>query len=689
MVFSLILAGLAAGSAASFLSDKYALKRPKFPFFSIKKAIVDVPQEESGTKPKSMSVAEAEAAHQQGVSLGAAGLFAVGAFTTPTIAWVGLLMLGYNATYMLRKIRHSLHKQANLSVVCLDFLSISFAILLGFFFTAALLFGMVFTASRLTAKTEREAQADFSRIFGELSDTAWLLQDGIEVEVPLSSLNEKDVIVVHSGNMIPVDGHIVAGEGMVDQHLLTGESQPVEKKTGDEVLTSTLLLAGSVQIRVYKKGSETITGQIAKTLEHAASFKHKVESRGEYLTEKGAFYTLLASGLTLPFLGINQAVAISYSGFGYQMRMAAPLMVLNYLRIVSRNGILVKDGRVLDTLHVVDTVIFDKTGTLTEDVPQVERVIACDSFTERQLLQYAASAEQRQKHPIAQAIIDYAQQQNIILLNLEHSEYAIGHGLQATLVEEQNGEAFQIKIGSQRFIQSSGIKLPEPIALIQKEADDKGYSVVYVACEQGQLIGAIELRPVLRPQASDSIAALNKLGMRVYIISGDREKTTRHLAQSLGIDNYFAETLPQDKAKHVEMLQARGHKVCFVGDGINDSVALQKADVSISLHGAATIAQDTADIVLMNPDLSNIPYLLNMSKELDQRMSFSEQLNLGSGFGCVVGVFLFGMGTSGAMLFYSAGLLANLGNALLPLFAHRQVNLRKATKRCTINPVLK
>ncbi len=673
MPLPLIFVGLALGSAASFLADKVPSKVKPF-YLCNKQCRKTKSRSTKFSKNKPISVAEAEAAHQQGIALSAAGLLAVGAFTVPAVAWLGLPLLGYSVTYMLRKVWRSLHNQGNLSVIFLDALSILFAIFMGFFFTAALLFSAVFTANRLIAKTEREAQTDFKRIFGELSDTVWLLTDGVEVEVALSSLNAQDVIVIHAGDMIPVDGHVVDGEGIVDQHLLTGESQPVEKKAGDAVLTSTLVISGSLHVEVEKQGTETITGQIAKTLEHAASFKHKVQSRGEHLVEQGAFYTLLAAGFTLPFLGVNKAVAITYSGFGYQMRMAAPLMVLNYLRIASRNGILVKDGRALDTLHVVDTVVFDKTGTLTEEVPQVKRVLTCEGFTTHQLLQYAASAEQHQKHPVAQAIVQHAQQKEVTLLHLEHNEYIIGHGLQAHLSDASTEQNIHIKIGSQRFIQSANIELSDEIAQMQQEADEKGYSVVYVASKQGQLIGAIELCPTVRPQAKEAIDSLQKLGIEVYIISGDQEKPTQYLAQSLGIDHYFAETLPQDKAKHVERLQAKGHKVCFVGDGINDSVALQKADVSISLHGAATIAQDTADIVLMTPDLSHLPYLLSMSRELDQRMTLSEQLNMGSGVVCVSGVLLFGLGASGAMFLYAAGLLTNLGNALLPLLIHPEKN---------------
>lgn len=666
MPFPLIIAGLALGGVASFFKDKLATKI-KLPDLTLPKAKKTLSTKQDAQV--SMSAAEAQAAHQQGVALSAAGLFAVGAFTLPAISWLGLPCLGYNIAYVVREVRQLLRRRGNLSVAILDVVSILLTLALGFFFLAAVLFAAIFTSYRLLAKGEREAQTDFSRIFGELSDTVWLLKEGVEMEVALSSLNAQDVIVVRAGDMIPVDGHILAGEGLIDQHLLTGEAQPVEKKVGDAVLTSTLVISGSLHIQVEKQGSETLTGQIAKTLEHAASFKHKVQTRGEYLVEQGAFYTLLASGASLPLLGLNKAVAISYSGFGYQMRMAAPLMVLNYLRIASRHGILVKDGRALDTLHVVDTIIFDKTGTLTEEIPQVEQIIACEGFSQQQVLQYAASAEQKQKHPIAQAIVTHARAQGIDLLDLQHSEYAIGHGLHAILTSA-SASSLHIKIGSQRFIQTQQLELPEKLAQLSQTAGEKGHSVVYIATQQDQLIGAIELSPTLRPQAKNAIARLHELGMKVYIISGDQEKPTAHLAQRLGIDHYFAETLPQDKAKHVEHLQAQGHKVCFIGDGINDSVALQKADVSISLHGAATIAQDTADIVLMTPDLSHIPYLLTLAKELDQRMSLSERLNMGSGIACVSGIFLLGMGTGAAISLFSAGLFINLSNSLLPLWLH-------------------
>jgi len=623
----------------------------------------------SALKPAiTMSAAEAEAAQQQKIALGAAGLLGIGSLISPVIGWLGLPMLLYNYVYMMRKIHQSYLKKSRLTVVIFDALSVSFTLFLGFFFTTAVLFAALFTTSRLIAKTEREAQTDFSRIFGELSETVWRLQDGIEIEVALDRLQIDDIIIVRAGDMIPIDGSVVMGEGMVDQHLLTGEAQPVEKKVGDAVLTSTLLISGHLQLQVEKQGAETITGQIAQTLEHAATFKHQVQSRGDQIVEKGALRTMVASAIALPMIGVTHAIALSYSGFGYQMRMAAPLTVLNYLRIASRNGIFIKDGRALDTLQHIDTVVFDKTGTLTEEVPSIQHVIACDGFSENQVLQYAASAEQRQKHPIAQAICNVAKQRGVDLLELVNTEYAIGHGLHVEL--QHNHSVQRIMIGSERFMRNSGIPIPESITNVQAEAGEKGYSIVYIASEDAVLMGAIELRPTLRPDAFEAIEALHALGMTLYIISGDQEKPTRYLAQYLGIDHYFAETLPQDKAKHIEDLQSKGRKVCFIGDGINDSVALQKADVSISLHGAATIAQDTAEIVLMTPNLLHLPYLINMANELQQRMNQSEYLNNASGVACVLGIVVFGMGLGGAIALYASGLLVNISSAMIPLLSH-------------------
>lgn len=615
------------------------------------------------------SAAEKETASQQKIALGAASLIGLGALTLPVVGFLGLPLLAYNYVHMMRKMWLSFRKKGNLVVFIFDTFSVTIALLLGHFFITAMLLAALATTNRLIAKTEREAQTDFSRIFGELSDRVWLLKDGVEIEIPLDDVQLDDLLVVHAGEMIPVDGTVAEGGGLVDQHLLTGESQPVAKESGASVLTSTLLISGRLLVRVEKCGADTVTGQIADTLKNAAAFKHTLQSRGEVIVEKGASRTLFASLAALPIIGLNHATALGYSGFGYQMRMAAPLMVLNFLRIASRQGILIKDGRALEVLHQVDAVVFDKTGTLTEEVPSIERVISVEGLSEARVLQLAASAEQRQRHPIAQAICRRASDLGLALLERVEADYAVGHGLRVELLDKLDG-AQTVLIGSERFMRSTGIAIPEPLGASQLQATDQGFSLVYLASAEGHLLGALELRPRLRRGSQMAIDALRKRGVKTYIISGDQERPTRYLAEKLGVDGYFAETLPADKALHVERLQAEGRKVCFVGDGINDSMALQKADVSVSLHGASTIAQDTADVVLMSPELTHLPYLIGLSAELQGRMDNSEWMNNVSGFVCVSGILVGGMGITGAMALYAAGLLVNVSGAMVPLLKH-------------------
>ncbi len=617
---------------------------------------------------RDMSRAEKVAAHHQEIALTTVSLIGLGGVILPVITISAIPLLGYSYFHILNDLRRRYREKKKIAALIYETSGVTLTLLLGSLLLGAILFSIVFSTRRLIAKTERDAHTDFSNIFGELSNTAWLLKDGVEIEVPLESLKIGDVIVLHAGEMAPVDGRIVKGEGMIDHHLLTGEAQSVERAVGDVVLTSTLLISGVLHIEVEKKGEDTIAGQIASTLEHAAMFKHAMQSRGERLSEKGAVRTLLAVALVTPFIGLYRAAPLTWSGFGYQMRVAAPLMVLNYLRVASRNGILIKDGRALDVLHQVDTVVFDKTGTLTEEVPQIGDLIACDGISETRLLQYTASAEQRQKHPIAQAICQYAKDKGVSLLELAHSDYMIGHGLRADLIDPEQEQPQQtILIGSENFVRKAGMEIPEPIQNRQAGAGEKGYSMVYIASGDKQLMGVIELRPALRAQAQDAVAALKALDIALYIISGDQEKPTRHLAERLGVDHYFAETLPADKARIIAELQEEGRKVCFVGDGINDSVALQQADVSISLHGAATIAQDVAEIVLMSRELTHLPYLVRMSRELDMRMNRSEWLNMAFGSACVIGVLVFSIGISTAAMLYFSGLLINLINGMLVL----------------------
>ncbi len=614
-----------------------------------------------------------EARHYQKVSLTALGFSSVGTLFSPAFILLSVPFLFYNYFYLLKKTHNLVFKMNKPILGLFEFSAISFVLFSGHYLACSLFYSMFFTARKLVLDTEHNAQLDFNSIFGDLPSTVYLLANGVELEAPLKTLKPDDIVVVRAGEMIPIDGKVVAGAGSIDQHMLTGEAQQVERGIDEKVFASTLLLSGWLHICVEKQGSETVTGKIGKMLEKTAGFKSDTQSRGEDIVEKGAGITLLSTVAAIPIIGLSHAAALTYSGFGYQMRLAAPLTVLNYLRIASASGILIKDGRALELLHNIDTVIFDKTGTLTEEIPTVENIIACNGYESETVLQFAASAERHQQHPVAQAISAYAQQQATTLLTIDNSVYEMGHGIRVTLLDEDNVQQ-EIRLGSHRFMMQINVDIPDVIDEVQQRCVLNGHSMIYMSTDDNVLAGVIELRPSIRPEAWQMVQDLHQRNKQLYIISGDQETPTRHLAQQLGIDDYYAETLPEDKAGIIRELQNTGKKVCFIGDGINDTIALQRADVSISLQGAASIATDAADIVLIAPNLSSLPYLFDMSQELHKRMDVSVGLNMVSGILCVSSVFIFGMGIGGAILLNQTTLGVNIANSMLPLLKNSTVD---------------
>jgi Cu2+-exporting ATPase len=338
---------------------------------------------------------------------------------------------------------------------------------------------------------------------------------------------------------------------------------------------------------------------------------------------------------SLPWLGLNGALGVLWNYPGYRALLLAPMSTLNYLHLCSRHGILIKDGRSLELLRDIDTIVFDKTGTLTQEQPCVKQVISCGSLSEDELLTYAATAEYKQTHPIAKAILLEAQKRQLSLPKIDHTHVELGYGVKVTLAGFSRGTPDQvIRIGSERFMENSGIAIPDAIKAQQSRCHTQGHSLVMVAIDD-ELGGATSLMPTIRPEAREVVSALREMGKELVIISGDHEAPTRQMAQELGIQQYFANTLPENtahskpwgKANLVEQLQQapkaslpseghdKGRSVCFVGDGINDAIALKRANVSISLRGATTAATDTAQIVLMDESLEQLPYLLEIANE--------------------------------------------------------------------------
>ncbi len=535
---------------------------------------------------------------------------------------------------------------------------------------------------KLTLQSQDRTRREMTNILGEQSHSVWVLVNEVEVEIPFERLQTGDILLVQAGQMIPVDGVITQGEAAIDQQRLTGESQPVEKSAGDPVLAATLILSGKLQVRVEKTGEATLAAQVGDILANTIDYHLSIEQRGRTIADRWTLPSVLMTGLAGVTLGMRSAVAVLSNMPGIDMIFLGPLTLLNYLNLASRHDILVKDGRSLELLHQVDTVIFDKTGTLTLEQPEVKTIHLCTDtgrvppLDEDTVLTYAAAAEQRQGHPIAKAILTAAEVRGLVLPAVQDADYALGYGLRVWLLGEHQATEPQIRVGSARFMDMESVAIPAEVTAIQTASETLGHSLVMVAVDD-TLVGVIELQPTIRPEAAEVIAALHARNLETVIISGDQEAPTRTLAHELGIDRYFANVLPEEKAAFIEQLQAVGQTVCFVGDGINDAIALKKAEVSISLRGATTIATDTAQIVLMGQTLRNVPKLFDLSRELERNLKTSLYLVTVPCFFVIGGVFFLHAGIPLAVSAYTATFAAGVGNAMSPMFRHRLTKQEK------------
>jgi len=432
-----------------------------------------------------------------------------------------------------------------------------------------------------------------------------------------------------------------------------------------------VMVAGKVLVSVETSGSDTASAKISQILNDTAGYKLASQHKGERLADKAVIPTLAVGAVGMAAMGPYGAVAVLNSDFGTGIRMAAPLAMLSSLALCANKGILVKDGRALELMNEVDTVLFDKTGTLTRERPEVGRVIAAEGFAPEQILGYAAAAERKFHHPIALAILHKAKELNLALPTTDETQYKVGYGITVHV------DGHTVRVGSKRFMEMEGIELPQRIRVGLDEAHREGYTMVMVGVDD-RLGGAIELQASVRPEVKEIIAGLRKRGiMHIAIISGDHEAPTRKLAETLGMDRYFAQVLPADKADYVAKLQQEGCKVCFVGDGINDSIALKKANVSISLRGASSIATDTAHIVFLEEGLAKLCELRDIARDLDHNVKRSWSMILAPNIACIVGVFTMGFGIMASVVTNNVAALAALGNGVLPLRKVAQIEAER------------
>lgn len=567
-------------------------------------------------------------------------------------------------------------KRKRLKATLIDSAAVVSLVIGRFYIPGAMACTLYYGGRKLMLLSEDRSRESLINIFGEQPRTVWLMNDGNEVEIPFEALQAGDIVIVDAGQVIPVDGTVVQGNASVDQHMLTGESQPVERTAGDEVFAATIVLSGRVLIMAKETGGMTVAAQIGQILEQTIDYRTMTEVRSQQLLDQGTLPLLGLSGVALATTGPVGATALLNSYYSDGLRLSSPLSMLNFLNIASKEGILVKDGRVLELLPTVDTVVFDKTGTLTQEEPHIGRIHTFNDIDENELLRYTAAVEAKQTHPIARAIVAEAKSRNLDLPNIDDAAYKLGYGIEATIDNRH------IKVGSARFMAMKEIALPAAVEEIKADPIAQTASLVYIAFDD-QLAGVLELHPAMRPEALSVIKALKERDLQLVIISGDHTQPTKALAEQIGIDRYFAEVLPQDKSELVKQLQGEGRRVCFVGDGINDAIALKQATVSVSLSGATTAATDTAQTILMDGTLEHLPSLFKIGDRFDGNMRGNITAAIAPAVASIGGIFFFGTGVRLAIVMYNVSVASSLVNATLPTMRRPQLTSR--TREQTLN----
>lgn len=507
--------------------------------------------------------------------------------------------------------------QGKIEVPVLDATAIGVSMLRGDYGTAGSVMFLLGVGELLEEWTHKKSVGDLARSMSLNVGKVWLKKDGQEILVPSEKIVAGDEIVVHMGNLIPFDGEVSNGEGMVNQASLTGESVPVRRTLGSVVYAGTVLEEGELTILVKQTGGSSRYEKITAMIEESEKLKSGLESKAEHLADRLVPYSLGGTALTyLLTRNATKALSILMVDFSCALKLAMPISVLSAIREANQHKITVKGGKFLEAVAEADTIVFDKTGTLTKAQPTVAEVV---SFSETkspdELLRIAACLEEHFPHSMAKAVVDAAKEKHLDHEEMHSKvEYIVAHGISTTI----NGE--KAIIGSYHFVfEDENSIIPEGMEEKFRHLPEE-YSHLYLALE-GVLAAVICIEDPLRPEAAEIIRQLKKAGLKkIVMMTGDSERTAKAIAKKVGVDEYYAEVLPEDKANFVEKEKVEGRKVIMIGDGINDSPALSAADVGIAISEGAEIAREIADITVAADDLAEILVLRMLSNRLMKRI---------------------------------------------------------------------
>ena len=563
--------------------------------------------------------------------------------------------------------------QRKIEVSLLDAVAISASILTGDYDTASSVMFLLSVGEILEEWTHKKSVDDLARTMSLNVDKVWTLVQGEEVLLPLNEVEVGQEIIVRTGNMIPLDGKVSFGEAMVNQASMTGESIPVRKKIGSSAYAGTVVEEGECRIRVEKLAGSGRYDRIVKMIEESEKLKSATEDKASHLADKLVPYSLGGAALTyLLTRNVTKALAFLMVDFSCALKLSMPVAVLSAMREAGKHKISVKGGKFMEAISEANTIVFDKTGTLTYAKPKVEDIITFNNADENEMLRMAACLEEHYPHSMANAVVAEAEARDLHHAE-RHSkvEYVVAHGISSIY------EGKHVLIGSHHFIfDDEHCTVPkgeeEKLASIPPE-----HSALYLAVD-GELTTVILISDPLRKEAVGVIQDLKALGIdKVVMMTGDNKKTAHAVARMVGVDEFHAEVLPEDKASFIQEEHRLGRKVIMVGDGINDSPALSEADAGIAISAGAAIAKEVADITIQEGDLYELVILKKLSNRLMKRIHGNYNFIIGFN-AMLIALGLAGILTpSNSALFHNISTIATGLKSMTPLIPEEEIEADK------------
>lgn len=559
--------------------------------------------------------------------------------------------------YIWHGIRCLMH--GKIEVPVLDATAISVSVFRRDYATAGSVMFLLGIGEIIEEWTHKKSVGDLARSMSLNVNKVWLKRNEQEILVKSSDIEPGDHVVIRMGNVIPFDGEVVTGEGMVNQASLTGESLPVRRSVGQSVFAGTVLEEGEIEVLVKAVSGSTRFEKIVTMIEDSEKLKSSVEGKAEHLADRLVPYTLLGTGAVwLLTRNITKTLSVLMVDFSCALKLAMPITVLSVIREAGENNITVKGGKFLEAVADADTIVFDKTGTLTKATPTVKEIVAFSEYSENDLLCIAACLEEHFPHSMAKAVVDAAKERHLSHEEMHSKvEYVVAHGISSSIDDKK------VLIGSSHFIfEDEGCTIPSEY---QDRYDSlkPEYSHLYLAIEK-QLVAVICIEDPLREEATEMVRDLKKAGIRkVVMMTGDSERTAAAIAKRVGVDEYYAEVLPEDKANFVEKEKAEGRKVIMIGDGINDSPALSAADAGIAISDGAEIAREIADITIAADDLREVVTLKLLANAMMKRIHKNYRNIVGINSGLILlGVTGIVQPTVSALLHNASTLMISLGS---------------------------